>query len=61
MKKTLTFIGVILVGAVAMVTIDVLVGASFKEDVTAFAEIAHNVAHMLWGGVIILSLTVVRR
>jgi hypothetical protein len=53
MKKTLTFVGVILIGSVAMVVVDALVGVSFKEDVTAFARITHNVAHMLWGGVIL--------
>ena len=57
MKKVLTFVGVILIGSVAMVAVDTLVGVSFKEDVTVFAEITHNVAHMLWGGVIVAIAT----
>ena len=57
MKKALTFVGVILIGSFAMVAVDALVGVSFKEDVTAFAKITHNVAHMLWGGVILAITT----
>ncbi|OGZ12494.1 MAG: hypothetical protein A3D67_01690 [Candidatus Lloydbacteria bacterium RIFCSPHIGHO2_02_FULL_51_22] len=52
MKKALTFVGVILIGSVAMVAVDAIVGVSFKEDVTAFARITHDVALMLWGGIL---------
>lgn len=52
MEKVLTYVGVIVIGSIAMTAVDALVGVSFKEDVTAFAQIAHNTAHMLWGGII---------
>ena len=56
MKEVLAFIGVVLIGSIAMASIDALVGASFKEDVTMFATVTHNVAHMLWGGVLIATI-----
>ena len=39
-----------------MVAVDALVGVSFKEDVSQFAKITHNVAHMLWGGILMATV-----
>ncbi len=61
MKKAFPSLGVILIGSIVMIAIDNLVGASFKEDVSSFAKITHNVAHMLWGVALLATVLKSRR
>jgi hypothetical protein len=52
MKKALVFVGVVLLGSIATVAIDALIGVSFK-DVGMLAQVAHKTAYMVWGGILI--------
>ncbi|MBI2439173.1 MAG: hypothetical protein HYV45_01025 [Candidatus Moranbacteria bacterium] len=52
MKKVLEFLGVMIIGPIVVIAIDVFFDVSFKEDVNRFAQTGHNIAHMLWGGII---------
>ena len=50
-RKTLVYFGLLILGTVITVTIDYLIGVSFK-DVGLMAHITHKVTYMVWGGAI---------
>jgi len=50
MKKYVVFFGILVLGAFIMIVVDDLLGTTLN-DVSFAARTTHNVAHILWGGI----------